>query len=133
MKLKYIQSHFVATGSYKEMVGQGLKDVPKKAGFRYSAEGESPFPAYALWWTKNKAKAKKLRKYATDKAKAALGSPKRKGSPTWKGALRSKRDKKEDEGDNWFNDLCRDMGIPVRVDFKTDEEYHTASEAERAL
>ncbi|KKL16184.1 hypothetical protein LCGC14_2498120, partial [marine sediment metagenome] len=72
MKLKYIEGHFVVTGSVQEMVYQGGKDVPKAAGFRYSAEGEQPLPKYALWWTDDPSIAVALVRYATDKAKATL-------------------------------------------------------------
>ncbi|KKL62018.1 hypothetical protein LCGC14_2189470, partial [marine sediment metagenome] len=42
MKLKYIAGHFVATGTFQEMVREGRKDIPKAAGFHFRPEGAQP-------------------------------------------------------------------------------------------
>ena len=72
MKLKYIDKHFVVTGSVQEMVYQGGKDIPKGAGFRYRAEGEEPLPKFAIWYTDDPLIAATLINIATDKAKRIL-------------------------------------------------------------
>ncbi|KKK72678.1 hypothetical protein LCGC14_2901470, partial [marine sediment metagenome] len=72
MQLKYIDKHFVATGSFDEMVVRGRKDIPKGAGFRFSAKGDKPIPDFAVWWTDDPSIAVALVEYATDKAKTIL-------------------------------------------------------------
>lgn len=72
MQLKYIEKHFVATGSFHEMVERGVKDIPRGAGFRYSAKGEKPIEDFAIWWTDDPTIAVALIDYATPKVSKVL-------------------------------------------------------------
>ncbi|KKL20759.1 hypothetical protein LCGC14_2452260, partial [marine sediment metagenome] len=72
MKLKYIDKHFVVTGTLQEMVREGRKDIPKAAGFHFRPEGAQPLPRYSIWFTDDPLIAAALIKYATPKAKAML-------------------------------------------------------------
>lgn len=139
MQLKYIEKHFVVTGTYDEMVVRGGKDIPKAAGFRFSPEGEEPLPRFAVWWTDDPVAAAKLVKYATKKALAALhkiddkrtrilaASAKRRVTAVKKEKTRraQRRVDFEDVG-KAFDELCREEGIPIREDFELDAEYEEA-------
>jgi SWI/SNF-related matrix-associated actin-dependent regulator 1 of chromatin subfamily A len=72
LNLKFIDKHFVVTGSFDEMVVRGGKDIPKGAGFQFRPEGKEPVPRFAIWFTDDPSIAVALIKYATPKAKARL-------------------------------------------------------------
>lgn len=136
MKLKYIDKNFVVTGSVDEMVRQGMKDIPKKAGFRFSPEGDTPCKGFAVWYTGNKAKAKKLIEYATDKARKVLERKKVKHEYLREGKRRKKgapRKQSYEINHDAFDAECRAIGVLVRVDFPSYAAYKRAVAKERQL
>ncbi|KKL75440.1 hypothetical protein LCGC14_2054840 [marine sediment metagenome] len=146
MKLKYIDKHFVVTGTFQEMVREGRKDVPKDAGFQYSPKGDEPLPKSAVWWTDGPSTAAKLVKYATKKALAVLHRMDdertkivAKGAATRITAVKKERKRREKKREDFeavgeeFDALCRETGIPVRLDFESDVKYRHARQLEPGL
>ena len=131
MKLAYSAPNFFFLCRYEE------KDVAKRAGFLWSPEGEEPLQDRGIWWTEGASTAAKLVKYATPKVIAQLrkvnAERKRiralpvnlKVSP--KKPEKVARRRRSTLGKE-FDVLCREEGIPVRADFKSEDKYQQARE-----
>lgn len=136
MKLAYGKPNFYFLCRYEE------KDIAKNAGFWWSPEGEEPLQDRGIWWTEGSTTAAKLVRYATPKAKAQIRSVEAerkriralpvnlKVSAKKPEKVRRKRKSVVGRG---FDALCREEGIPVRKDFRSDAKYQQARQAVAAI
>jgi len=131
MKLAYGAPNFYFLCRYED------KDIAKGAGFWWSPEGEEPLQDRGIWWTEGVSTAAKLVRYATPKAKAQISkvSAERKRiralpvnlKVSSKKPEKVTRRKRSIVGKE-FDALCREEGIPVRKDFKSEAKYQQARE-----
>lgn len=126
MKLVYNGEYFFFLCQYEE------RGIAKGAGFLWSPEGEEPLQDRGIWWTEGPSTAVKLVKYATEKARAQLRKvnaerkriralPADAKNPVAK-PEKVRRQRKSIVGKE-FDDLCREHGVPVRRDFKSEVKY----------